>query len=553
VVAAYLALNVVLSAYRWVPRTDPIIGIVPTIEASFLALVVSLFAGWGRKQLRIARGVLTPLVGCLIIYSWAEALYQYYYSRHFTPWTDVRFVRGGVLLLLGPVEGLVGPATVLAVVLIVGAGAAGAWFMLGWLSSSTRRTRSPLLVSALSAVLAVSAIAVTGPPRSLTAIVAENSLPPSARSTGESEAAGDGSGVTAGDTTPERSSHETTIGYPVLQGGDLHLFFVESYGRAAFSRAEIAAEIVPLLRRHEDELAEAGYAIASGFLEAPVVGGYSWVAEAAFLTGTDISNQAEYDAALRRDMDTLPRIMNEAGYLALLSMPGTVHGEWPEAKSFYGFEHTMLAPDFEYQGPMHSFVPIPDQLAIAQTYARLTALRESEQDRPAFVQHVLVSSHAPYNRIPPYIDDWSEIGDGEVYNRLETTTFDNDWFSGKEFVSGYVAALSYSLTVVHRFLSEVVRESAAAIIVGDHQPGPQVRPADATAGVPVHIVSRSEPLVNGFFAHGYVPGIVPTQPPPHDPSHRFLQQLLDALGADRLHGDNEKSSPEEASGSRATE
>ncbi|MFW6355622.1 MAG: hypothetical protein ACOC2Y_02785 [Spirochaetota bacterium] len=513
---AFVGLNTILTAFRWIPSASPVLAFVPSLEAAAVVLAGSLPARL-RPHARLLRLVVALPLALLIAYSSAETFYRYYYARPFDPWTDISFVRGGLYLLFGEIDSGIGIYAALTIVVIVGIATALAWLITTALVRSAARTGRPLVImSAAAAAMLVTVVAVPSEDR-LSAVVARGLLPPAADGQVAPSVA-DGTGADVGNAGEPRPAG--------LGGADVHLFFVESYGRTAFTRPEVSRAIVPSVRDHEDALARAGYHVRSTYLRAPVVGGYSWVSELAFLTGRDVENQADYDAVMSSDSRTLSGFFADAGYLTLLSMPGTIHGEWPEAQTFYRFEEVILGDDFDYVGPQFSFVWVPDQLAVAQAYDRLRALRARDPSRPAYAQHVLVSSHAPYNRIPPYLTDWGRLGNGAIYNEVDISTYDNDWLRGSEFLPGYSEAVIYSLDVVFGFLTSVVDEDVVAIVTGDHQPGPQVRPPGAGPEVPIHIIARDQGLVDSFADLGFSEGLIPSTVPPHEESHWFLDSFL---------------------------
>ncbi len=512
------ALNALITAYKWVPAGRLVFALLPAVETAATVLIAVALAHLRKPGRRVISILWSGALGLCVVFSAAEGFYQRFFQRHFTPWTDLPFVKGGLLLLFGPMDRLLVPATVITFVLILGVAIASSWFCLRGLARACRDVISMRTASILALAILAVAVLSTRPAEWLTVTLARSiGRPAVAALTGLHEVE---------EAPIELVDSSLVKGFPGFAGGDVHLFFVESYGRAAFSRPELFRELEPLLGDLERKLNQAGYDVVSGFLSSPVTGGYSWIAEAAFLTGAPIFNQTDYAAAIETGIATLPHIMAKNGYITLLSMPGTVHGEWPEARSFYHFEEVMLASEFDYVGPYFSFAPIPDQVGIAQAYRRLTEARTDGLARPAYIQHVLVSSHAPYNRIPPYIPNWKQLGDGSLYNDLPIKTFDNDWFGGRQYDEGYISALSYSLTTIGAFLTQIVKEDVVAVLIGDHQPGRPVGLPGAPMSVPIHIVAREAHVISAFADHGYVAGMIPTQAQPHEPTYTFLDLFL---------------------------
>ena len=147
--------------------------------------------------------------------------------------------------------------------------------------------------------------------------------------------------------------------------------------------------------------------------------------------------------------------------------------------------------------------------------------------QPLFIEFILGSSHAPFHRQPPYLADWSRIGDGSVYNDLEVITFPIVWPDLTNASAGYVSAIRYDLSVIADFIAQFVKDDALIVILGDHQPNVQLTGPDQLWSVPVHILSRNQDFLKPFQNRGYRPGLIPTQPPPHPGMESFLFDFLE--------------------------
>lgn len=306
---------------------------------------------------------------------------------------------------------------------------------------------------------------------------------------------------------------------------DILLFIIESYGYTVFAKPEHWEILQPLYRDTEDRLREAGYHIRSNFLKSPVRGGYSWYADATLLTGRWVGSLQEYETLLASDRPSLFSVLEAQGYRTALAAPGML-ASWPEGENYYKFQRHFYNRDFDYQGPEFSFVPIPDQYALRVIHDSMLG---SPRDEPLFILYLLVSSHAPFNRIPPYVPDWSSLDNGSIYHRLDILTFDNNWISGSEYTQGYTAAIRYELTVLTGYLGEFLENDALVVLVGDHQPKRPVATQDQPWSVPIHVISRNESMVLTFENHGYTRGLVPGRHPPHHGMDSFFGHLMDAL------------------------
>ncbi len=299
-----------------------------------------------------------------------------------------------------------------------------------------------------------------------------------------------------------------------LRGADVFVFFIESYGQTIFDNARHFPLIKSDLAEIEKELNARGFEVLSNFVSSPTYGGASWLAHATFSTGVHTNNQMRYNILLTSQVKTLARYFNEAGYRTVRAMPGT-QWPWPQGE-FYGYRSKYYAWNFDYRGPMYGWSTMPDQYVI--DFIRRREMEISTQ--PLFVEFNLVSSHAPFHLQPPYIADWSLIGDGAIYRKLETITFPITWPDLSNAAEGYVASIRYELKVITEFIKQYVKKRAIIIILGDHQPNVQLTGKNHVWAVPVHVISRNADLLRPFKNRGFLSGLVPTQT-----THRGMESL----------------------------
>jgi len=312
-----------------------------------------------------------------------------------------------------------------------------------------------------------------------------------------------------------------------LHGADIYLFFVESYGYTIFSDARHFPRIKSDLLTLEKKLKDQGFGIVSNFFKSPTFGGSSWLAHASLASGIYLNDQMRYNLLIASQVKALPRWLNDAGYRTVLAMPDT-QWPWPEGE-FYGYQEKYYAWNFDYRGPMYGWSTMPDQYALDFIRRREMTL----PGRPLFIEFILGSSHAPFHRQPPYLADWSRIGDGAVYNELETVTFPILWPDLTNASEGYVAAIRYDLTVLADFISRFTMDDALIVILGDHQPNVQLTGPNQLWSVPVHVISRSSDFLKPFQNRGFQPGLIPTQPPPHRGMETFLFDFLKDFSSPR--------------------
>ncbi len=524
-VAALLTANLIVSIHRWLPAGTLHHALIPSFEV-ILAILIALliFARTGRIHAAAAGGAL--IATALAAFSLGEGAFRLLYSRGFVPGSDFAYVRSAVLLFL-PGDGLTtgllagGAIAITAAILLLVLYA----LFFGALRAMDRMDGvPPAFLAGVIAVAAIGAVFAVGPADTLTAAVVRGFSPDEfeLRALARERAADEVADTE--DAAPE--SDPVEYGAPGLRDRDIYKFIIESYGITIFEREEIRDELVPALERFERRLTDDRFHAVSNFIEAPIFGGQSWLAEATFLTGNSIDRQSRYERLLTEEPDTITRLLREtADYYSIAIKPGAINGPWPEGEEGFGFDEVMTAfeGDFGYDGPWFSFVPIPDQFAIWRVHRRIEELRNDDgpaADRPLYLHYQLVSSHIPWNRIPPVIENWEDLGDGSLYHDSETQYFDNDYLSGTEYVEGYIASIEYVLEVIAEYMTRYIDpdDQSIFILYGDHQPGSVVTGRDASNSVPLHIVSRDEELLHAWRSeHDFVDGFIPTQEYPHLP------------------------------------
>ena len=587
VLAVILVLNLLLSAYTWAPGRNLIRGLIILPETAVLvwAIILVQYLVESRRVRRIAHAVLGAATGIMVGFSAAEGFFQYYYARHFLPRSDIEMIRGAIFLFFGDIGATADVLTPVALVLIFTLLAVVGVVAVGGIGVLLHRVRVRLLAPAVVTVAAALTLVAAGLPPSLAAMsslswfdsgeatftevaataggepagvpaydgdagarigdadAADSDAAASDRNSaagagGSPAPASPGSGQSRGTSEPTTTSAgqvdsaaQQAYRFPGLLDRDIYFFVLEAYGYATVRHPEISNAIAVPRAALADALEEKGYGIRTGYLESPVAGGYSWLAEATLLTGQVIDSQARFKQLYEVDLPTLTGMLQEGGYYTLTMRPGTVHSTWPEGWDFYRFEEAFVAHDgdFGYVGPWFSYVPITDQYTIWTAHNRiqeLTAPSGAAADRPLLIYYQLVSSHTPFNKIPPIIDDWSDLGNGDIYNQRadEIQRFDNTWTGGTELVEGYTAAVTYVLEVLTDYVSRIMDHSRDPIVIvmGDHQAQPPIRGPENIKSVPVHVASRDGAILQRFAERGFETGMVGTQEPPHRHMSEFF-------------------------------
>jgi hypothetical protein len=304
-----------------------------------------------------------------------------------------------------------------------------------------------------------------------------------------------------------------------LRGNNVLLFVVESYGETVFRLPSYLEATRSLYDGIEQELGARGFSMATGVLASSTYGGRSWLANATLSTAIRTSDQLEFALVLAKKPKSIAKFFEAAGYRTVLVQPGTTR-PWPKGE-FYGFDQRYYAWNFDYRGPGFGWATMPDQYVVDFVHRREVSVRPS----PLFVQYVLVSSHAPWNVQPRLVADWSRLQDGALFNRMKPLTYPIEWPKFENAGEAYIRSIVYDMKLLKEYVRDNVKDDSLVIILGDHQPVADVNGHSASRGVPVHVLSRSEALVQPFSARGYQRGM---RPGPGGPT-AGLESLLPSL------------------------
>ncbi|MBD3307216.1 hypothetical protein GF339_12365 [candidate division KSB3 bacterium] len=307
-----------------------------------------------------------------------------------------------------------------------------------------------------------------------------------------------------------------------LEGADVYLIYIESYGHTALADPRHAPLILPVLRHFEQTLTAHGFTACSHLMTSATYGGASWLAHATMATGVRTHDQLQYNLVLTSTITPLAEHFNNAGYRTISVKPNTTL-PWPEGK-FFEYQRTYYAWDFAYAGPQFGWATMPDQFVLESVFRREIQPRPRP---PVLIEYALVSSHAPFHCLPPYLDDWSQIGDGAIYHDIPPVTFPVTWTDLSNASEAYAAAIRYDLRVLEAYLARYIEDDALILILGDHQPNVQLTGEESLWSVPIHVISRNPAFLEPFKQRGYIAGMIPDQPLPHHGMETFLTNFLE--------------------------
>ncbi len=319
-----------------------------------------------------------------------------------------------------------------------------------------------------------------------------------------------------------------TPGAALLTGlgrADVLLIYIESYGRSALEQERYAELLLPRLATFERRLADAGLVAASGYLTSPTMGGQSWLAHGTLESGLWITDQQLYDLLVTSDRLTLTKAFDRAGRRTVTVRPA-ITMPWPEGP-LLGYQKIYAAKDLGYQGKPYNWITMPDQYTLA-AFERFERLRPHP---PLYAEMALISSHAPWTPIPPVLERWSAIGDGQVFSQWAEQGDPPDvvWRDPERVRQQYALAIDYVLGVLSSYAARFVDDRTLLILVGDHQPAPLITGEGAGRDVPMHVISGSQALLQPFLAFGFTPGMRPQRGPPVARMDQFRDMFLGAF------------------------
>ena len=311
-----------------------------------------------------------------------------------------------------------------------------------------------------------------------------------------------------------------------VQGADVFLVFVESYGAVAFDRGEFASQFAPARAAFEAAVHDTGRQIVSGFAESPTFGGGSWLAHISFMTGVETRDEDTNVALMAQPRPTIVSTFRRHGYRTVALMPG-LQFAWPEG-AFYGFDHIYDEKQMAYKGPDFGWWTVPDQFALA----RLDSLEASSgvgAGTPRFVFFPTTSTHAPFTPTAPYQPDWQRLLTGSPFDWPDV---ERAWDFQPDYLDlspAYVRAITYDYQSIAGYLRLHAKRDLVLVMIGDHQPAAAVAGERATWDVPVHVIASRPALLEHLRAHGFRDGMAPRRPR-LGALHSLLPTILDVFG-----------------------
>jgi len=314
--------------------------------------------------------------------------------------------------------------------------------------------------------------------------------------------------------------------FTALEGKDVLVVFVESWGRVALQDSAMAPGVDAVLDRQARALQAKGFDARSAFLTSPTFGAVSWLAHATLQSGLWVENQRRYDVLVTSPRLTLSDLFGQAGWRTVADVPANTH-DWPQGE-FYGFDKVYDSRNVGYQGPAFGYPSMPDQYT-------LDAFRRLELDRtdrdPVMAEIDLISSHAPWVPLPRMVP-WNEVGDGSAFDGMpeQGLTREEAWQDAASVQEAYGRSIEYTLTALYSWVRKYGDDDTVLVVLGDHQPTTIVSGEDADRDVPISIVARDPAVLRQIDGWGWQQGFNPTPDAPVWPMDSFRDRFVGAYG-----------------------
>jgi hypothetical protein len=510
------------------PAPEPALWfLLPSLDATVLVAIAAAFAARGRRMPRAIVVTAAVLVAAVRLFRVGDGVNRRYFNRPLTLGLDLPLAMDLVRLL-----GDTGSRLALFVEILLGAGALVAVGLLGaWALRVAERAAAArsarVTLAAGVALAALGSLAMPG--ASFEAARGGGSVP----GTYVAGAARDQRRIGAfGDSALPRLLREAAFaaridqyrgeqaarieavqralaaaphGLERLGGAPVFLFLIESYGAVVMDEPDHAARMGPVYGAADAALAGHGFTVATGLLLSPTYAGRSWLAHTTLTTGVQATELVTDRLVQQRQPRALASFFHAAGYRTVLVQPANHFRNLP--RWLYDFDRVYSGWDFDYRGPSYRWAAMPDQYAIDFVHRQEVAAQRA----PLLAMYTLITSHAPWSDLPPFVDDWSRIGDGAVYRTLPTEHFPISWINLPDAAEAYDRSVAYDLRVIVDYAIRFVPRDALVIVLGDHQPVADVTRFSASTAVPIHVFSRNPALVAPFRGRGYTPGMRPTR------------------------------------------
>ena len=289
--------------------------------------------------------------------------------------------------------------------------------------------------------------------------------------------------------------------FTALDGIDVIVLFVESYGRSFTESPRFAEDADHRLRSIQDQLHDAGVSAVSGYIDSPIRGGRSWLAQASFASGLMLTNQARFDRLITSDRQSLWSLLGDAGWSTSVVLP-VVSDHWVEG-AWYDVDRFFDRDALQYAGRDFGFITMPDQYTLS-AFHRLV---RNTAPGPLAAEIGLLGSHAPWTPLAKPVP-WEDVGDGSIFDGSQRFGEPLDWADPEPVRRMYGLSVESTLQLVADYI-ERHGDDALFIVLGDHQPAYVIDGWAGSSHVPIHVISANTELLARFPQENFSAGMLP--------------------------------------------
>lgn len=507
-IAALLLLDASVTFNNWWPTPAVWWSGAPSLELAILLLALTVAVGRGiLTSPRLVRWMSVSWI-VLIVGRYVDVTAPALWGRDLNFYWDLRFLPDVAAMLIGASRSaaLIGALAAAAVVLVLGVLYLAVHWALRQVLATLAERRGRVALGVVSAVMVVLFAMQAGGLFGLDLLGEEWRLFPrpvvqvyarQARLTVQA--------LSKSAELPPSPALDANLAR--VQGADVFLFFIESYGAVTFENAAFDARLQQPRAALDRAIHDTGRDVVSAFVESPTFGGSSWFAHITFLSGITVGDPDTNALLMAEQRQTMVTNFANRGYRTVAMMPGLWY-PWPEG-SFYGFQEIYGGPRLDYRGPSIGWWDMPDQF----TLAKLDEQQVSKASRPPlFVFFPTISTHTPFSPLAPYVSDWARILTPTPFTKAE---FDRAFSVDPDYMNlgpGYGDAIAYAYETFSGYLHQRAGRDYVIILIGDHQPPALVSGQGAPWDVPMHVITNRPEILDSLAAHGFVRGLTPTRP-----------------------------------------
>ena len=319
-----------------------------------------------------------------------------------------------------------------------------------------------------------------------------------------------------------------------LRGKDVLLLFVESYGRVAVQGSSFSPGVDAVLDQGTAQLRAGGFSSRSAFLTSSTFGGLSWLAHSTLQSGIRIGTQRRLRPARQeRPPHAQPGRSSGPGG-GRSSTTRRTSGRGRRARPSTTTTRSTTAATSATAARASACPRCPTSTSSRALHRLELAKRHRP---PLFAEVDLISSHAPWTRIPRLIP-WDDVGDGSIFDRVpaEESTRAALFGDSKRARAAYGHSIEYTMSTIVSFVQHYGDDKLVVVLLGDHQPATIVTGQGASHDVPISVIAHDPKVMDQIAGWGWQDGLRPSPQAPVWPMDAFRDRFLTAFGSSPASG-----------------